>query len=63
MSFQHFLDQFDDPARIQIDAERDAAPELREMFNRQPRNRRRGPDSPSISQLAPIGKCSSGASR
>ncbi len=49
-----FLDDLDDPARIEIDAEADAAAELARCSTA--RRSRRGPDGPSMSQLEPLGK-------
>lgn len=48
------LDQLDDPAGIQIDAEADAAAELAQVLNRQIQPTVTG--RPSISQFAPFGK-------
>ena len=54
------LDQLDDPARIQVDAEADAAAILRQVFHRQPQSRA-VPTGPASASSTLVGKYLSGS--
>ena len=53
------LDELDDPARVEVHAEADAAAMLGQMFDGQPQAARAG--GADHEPVAPFGKCSSGS--